>query len=179
MPEPLCANLLEKIEEQIERLRHLIGLLSPERFDGPTALLLGHLLECLAGFCAVLAAAAPRRLDHFSRLRDLPVNHACGTAEALDRIEVYRAHIAEGFGALADAGLAQRIPTVFVPEGETVLTLLLGNLEHLINHKHDLFLRLKRAGAAIGTRDLYHFRGAAPKTEHPEPPSRMISDRDR
>jgi len=47
---------------------------------------------------------------------------------------------------------------VFVAEGETVLTLLLGNLEHLINHKHQLFLYLKLAGVSASTPDLYQFR---------------------
>ena len=35
---------------------------------------------------AALAAAEPARLSHFSALRDLPVNHSCSAAEALDRI---------------------------------------------------------------------------------------------
>ena len=52
-------------------------------------------------------------------------------------------------------------PTVFVRTGETVLTLLLGNLEHLINHKHQLFIYLKLMGAPVETRDLYCFRGLA------------------
>jgi hypothetical protein len=38
-------------------------------------------------------------------------------------------------------------------------TLLLGNLEHLINHKHQLFMYVKLMGVAAGTRDLYRFRG--------------------
>jgi hypothetical protein len=40
-----------------------------------------------------------------------------------------------------------------------VATLLLGNLEHLINHKHQLFLYLKLMGVPVGTPDLYQFRG--------------------
>jgi hypothetical protein len=47
---------------------------------------------------------------------------------------------------------------VFVAEGESVLTLLLGNLEHLINHKHQLFMYLKLAGVKVGTPDLDQFR---------------------
>jgi hypothetical protein len=47
---------------------------------------------------------------------------------------------------------------VFVEDGETVLTLLLGNLEHLINHKHQLFTFLKQMGIDVSTRDLYRFR---------------------
>ena len=39
------------------------------------------------------------------------------------------------------------------------MTLLLGNLEHLINHKHQLFTYLKQMGVEVTTRDLYRFRG--------------------
>ena len=50
------------------------------------------------------------------------------------------------------------MPTVFVPQGESILTLLLGNLEHLINHKHQLFTYLKQMGVPVATPDLYRFR---------------------
>jgi hypothetical protein len=52
------------------------------------------------------------------------------------------------------------IPSVFVPEGESLLTLLLGNLEHLINHKYQLFFYLKLLGLPVTSRDIYHWRGA-------------------
>lgn len=156
--EPLCDSVREKIEEQIERMAHMISLLPAE---SGVEKLLGHLLDCLAGFCAVLAAGDPVRLAHFAELRKLPVNQACPPAEALRCIEVYRAHIEEGFAGLRDADLSRRIATVFVPEGETLLTLLLGNLEHLINHKHELFVRLKQMGVRVGSADLYRFRGGA------------------
>jgi hypothetical protein len=155
--QPLCAVLRAKIDEQTERTAHLISLLPPDR-AGEVAHLLGHLLECHAGVCAVLAAAAPDRLAHFAALRELPVNHACAPAEALDRLEAYRTHIDEGFAALTDAGLARSIPTVFVPSGEPLLMLFLGNLEHLINHKHELFTRIKQMGVAVATPDLYRLR---------------------
>ncbi len=122
------------------------------------ARLLGHLLECLAGFCAVLRAVNPDKLAHFSSLRQRQVNHECPLPEARERIAIYRVHIDEGFALLRDADMARRIPTVFVTDGETVLTLLLANLEHLINHKHQLFTYLKLMGVETGTRDLYHFR---------------------
>jgi hypothetical protein len=168
MAEPLCMSVLAKIHEQIERTEHLIGLLPPENLDWgpsqlgfncwPTAKLLGHLMECLAGFCAVLFAANPEQLPHFSRLRDMRVNHWCEASEARDRIALYRAHIDEGFGLLRDTDLTRCLPTVFVSAGEPVLTLLLGNFEHLVNHKHQLFTYLKLMGAGIATRDLYQFR---------------------
>jgi uncharacterized damage-inducible protein DinB len=163
MPEAeLCAALLEKIREQIERTGHLMDLVPAAQLDwapGPGAWtvgqLLSHLLECMAGFCAVLAAAEPRRLAHFIALRELPVSPP---GEDAARIEIYRAHIEEGFGLLTDADLARRLPTVFVAQGEPLLTLLLGNLEHLINHKHQLFTYLKQMGVPVATPDLYQFR---------------------
>jgi hypothetical protein len=157
MNSPVVAALLAKIEEQIERLDHLTGLLPED--GGGAAPLLGHLLDCLAGFCAVLYKVDPARLAHFARLRDLPVNHRCDRDEARGRIAEYRAHIAEGFACLDDAALALRLPTVFVAEGEAVITLLLGNLEHLINHKYQLFAYLKTSGVRVGTSDLYRLRG--------------------
>jgi hypothetical protein len=169
MPQPLCSALLEKIHEQIERSSHLLDLLPDVPLDWtpplpgarPVGRLIGHLLECLAGFCAVLCAAFPDALAHFTRLRELPVNHLCGVDEARDRIAEYAACIDAGAAQLEDAGLARRIPTVFVPEGEPLLTLLLGNLDHLINHKYQLLIYLKLACVEAGTRDIYQFRGRA------------------
>jgi hypothetical protein len=92
---------------------------------------------------------------HFQQLRELPVNLSISGREFHARLETYRARIAEGFALLEDDGLARSIPTVFVPAGVTLLTLLLGNLEHLINHKRQLFEFLKRMGVKVGTADLY------------------------
>jgi hypothetical protein len=164
----LCAALLEKIHEQIDRTVHLITLLPSDlpnwtpAIPGawPVEMLLGHLLDCLAGFCAVLAAVEPERLAYYSELRSLPVNHACSPGDAVARIAVYRARIDEGFGLLEDATLGRTLPTVFAERGEPVLTLLLGNLEHLINHKHQLFTYMKQMGVEVNTGDLYRFRGA-------------------
>ncbi len=60
---------------------------------------------------------------------------------------------------IEDQDLERRIPTVFVPEGETLMTLLLGNLEHLANHKYQLFLYLRLMGERLGSQDVYRFRG--------------------
>lgn len=163
----LCTALLAKIDEQIERTQHLIKLVPPggeewrsgETGNWPLGVLLGHLLESLAGFCAVLRGMEPERLAHLAELRREPVNHFCFCGEAADRIPVYQARIAEGFALLNDARLATPVPTIFVEDGEPVLTLLLGNLEHLINHKHQLFTYLKQMGVAVSTRDLYRLRG--------------------
>jgi hypothetical protein len=161
----LTGVLLSKLEEQIELADHLITLIPPGQCEykpTPDSLrvcdLLGHLLECLAGFCASLYAVEPARLAHFARLRDLKVNHCCGIEEARDRIADYANHIREGFGLLRDDDLERSIQTVFVPEGEALMTVLLGNLEHLINHKYQLFFYLKLLGVRVATRDLYRIR---------------------
>jgi len=167
MLQPLCSAFLEKIHEEIERSTHLLDLLpalplewTPPIPDArPVGWLIGHLLECLAGFCAVLYTVRPRELAHFERLKALPVNHLCGVEEARGRIADYAACIDEGDGAAAGLRSRPARPTLFVPEGELLLTLLLGNLEHLINHKYQLLIYLKLAGVAAGTRDVYQFRG--------------------
>jgi len=166
MDQPLCAAVLAKIHEQIERTTHLIRLLPADRLHDAISIpgcqtvaeLMGHLLECLAGFCAVLVAAEPVRLANFAQLRQAPVNHPCDAREACDRIEVYRWHIDEGFALLRDIDLSRMMPTIFVKAGEPLLTLLLGNLEHLINHKHQLFTYAKLMGVNVSSRDLYRFR---------------------
>ena len=163
----LSAALLAKIHEQIDRTSHLISALPEDRlpWTPPVAgawsagLLVGHLLECLAGFCAVLMAFQPERLAHFAELRNASMNHDCSASEARTRIPVYRAHIDQGFALMKDSDLGRKIPTAFVPQGEPLLTLLLGNLEHLINHKHQLFLYLRLMGVPVNSRDLYCFRG--------------------
>ena len=167
MDQPICSSVRSKLEEQLERTDHLIGLLPEDGLDWtppipgawPASLLLGHLLECMAGFCAVLCAMEPDRLRHFQHLRDLPVNHRCGKAEARERIRFYRARIDEGFALLGDGDLGRHLPTIFVADGEPALTLMLGNLEHLINHKHQLFTYLKLMGVNVSSEDLYRFRG--------------------
>lgn len=161
----LTAALLSKLEEQIELATGLITLIPPEKLEYkplPDSLrlcdLLGHLLECLAGFCASLYAVKPDSLAHFESLRGLAVNHCCGIEEARDRIGDYSRHIHESFGLLTDDDLVRSVQTIFVPEGEALMTVLLGNLEHLINHKHQLFFYLKLLGVPVTTPDLYRIR---------------------
>jgi hypothetical protein len=164
----LTESVIAKIREQVEQAEHLVARLPAGcdawRPDAPSGAfrvdqLLGHLLECLAGFCAVLLAAKPAALPHFADLRARHVSGPCFSYEAAPRMREALGRIEEGFAHVTDADLARRIPTVFVAEGETVLTLLLGNLEHLINHKHQLFFYLKLLGVAVGTPDLYRLRG--------------------
>jgi len=161
----LTSLFLSKLEDQIERAQHLIKLIPVERLEWRpdrdsvrVCDLLGHLLECLAGFCATLYALNSDRLAHFAILRELPVNHCCGIEEAGERVRGYEMHIKQGFALLCDADLLRRVPTVFVPEGEALLTLLLGNLEHFINHKYQLFSYLKLLETGVKTKDLYRLR---------------------
>jgi hypothetical protein len=168
----LAPLILAKLREQVERTERLLAHIPVEYMEWrptwptaepsqglPVSRLLGHLLSCLAGFCAVLYAAHGDRLAHFNRLRERPVNHHCDVEEARQRMHEYMVHIEEGFTLLTDDDLARPIPTVFVPEGEALLTLLLGNLEHFINHKYQLFSYLKALGVPLDTRDLYVWRG--------------------
>jgi len=160
--------ILAKIEEQAERAQHLLDLIPTDKIEWQPLAdslrlceVLGHLLECLAGFCATLYAVNRERLAHFERLRELPVNHCCGIEEARARLRDYANHIKEGFALLSDDDLARRLPTFFVPEGEAVMKILLGNLEHFINHKYQLFFYLKLLGVPVNTSDLYRIQRAA------------------
>lgn len=163
----LAQSLWAKIDEQIELTKRLIALIpadhlqwrpKPEVFR--VGDLLGHLLEAAAGFCAALYALCPDQLGYFINLREQPVNHFCGIEEAIARLGDYQKHIAEGFDLLKDEDLKRSLPTRFLPEGESALTILLGNFEHLTNHKYQLFFYLKLLGVSVKTPELYHFRGA-------------------
>jgi hypothetical protein len=166
MPEPLCDCVWDKIREQIQLLQHLIDVLPPDGLNWvpdiagawPVCKVLGHLIDCLAGVCAVLVAAHPDKLPRLAKQKENPIGDECGPSEAQDLIALFSAHIDEGFATLRDQDLARRLPTVFTQSGEAVLTLLLGNLEHLINHKHQLFVYLKLMGVNVGTPELYCFR---------------------
>jgi len=161
----LSLLILAKLEEQIERADHLIALVPMDKLEWrplPESFrvcdLLGHLLECLAGFCAALYRVDPQRLAHFTRLREMKVNHCCGVEEARERVQHYLVCIREGFANLTDRDLSGRLPTLFVAEGEAAMTILLGNLEHFINHKHQLFFYLKMLGVQVATADLYRIK---------------------
>jgi DinB superfamily len=164
----LCSILLTKIEHQIDRIDHLVKLIPDARLNWappiPNAfsvsVLLGHLMESLSGFCAVLHAAYPERLRHFFALKALSVTPGIGTSEARSRIGMYHAHIREGFAELQDRDLARALPTVFVPEGEPLLSLLVVNYEHLASHKYQLFMYLRLLDVKVASQDLYHFSGA-------------------
>ncbi len=169
MSGPITESVHAKLREQIELSQKMIERLPDDLEWRPqipqramdVGHLLGHLLECLSGFCAVFYTAYPEQMAHVAALKELPVNHLCSKDEALQRIDEYKARIAEGFTVCRDEDLARRIPSVFVPQGETLMTLLLGNVEHFINHKYQLFFYLKSMGIPVATRDLYRFRNEA------------------
>jgi len=163
----LCNSFLSKLDDQIERAEHLISLVSADQLDWTPPIpkgfsvskLLGHLLDCLAGFCAALYAANPEKLDHFLRLKELPLNEPSVARNASLHLRTLRDHIHEGFACLKDSDLERRIPTVFVPDGEPLMSLLLINSEHLASHKYQLFIYLRMLGIEVSSRDLYHFSG--------------------
>ena len=170
----LTSLVLAKIEEQINCLYTIVARLPVEKVDWQPELppsipapprsvrtALGHLLDCLAGFVAVLYAANPDWLEFVNQI-DRSMIRPCGITEALERIHLFQRYIRDGFQPLTDNQLGCLLSTVFVPEGEAVLTLLLGNLEHLINHKHEIFTYAKLLGIPVTTRDLYAFRAPPP-----------------
>jgi uncharacterized damage-inducible protein DinB len=164
LTKPLTRILQTKVEQQVERVLHLLSLVPHDKLEwrpveGVFRIgdLLGHLLECLAGFCAVFYGANPDRLKHFSALKSKPVNYACSADEAKQRIDEYLNSIREGFELLTDEDLSRVIPSVFAQDGEPVLSMLLNNFEHLVNHKYQLFFYLRLLGIEASTRDLYIF----------------------
>lgn len=172
----LTISIRDKTLEAIERTVHLVSLVPADRLDWRPATnvvssqpivdmghLLGHLLDCAAGFCAALYATFPSQLSDFASLRGLNVNHSCRPEDATKRLGHYSECIARGFEICTDKDLARKVPTVFdtqaEPPGERLVTLLLGNLEHLLNHKYQLFFYLKLLGEPVKSADLYRFRG--------------------
>lgn len=161
----IVLSMVSKLREQIEITRKLLAFIPIDRLEWQPQQdsfrigdLLGHLLECLAGFCAALYTLRPNELSHFQNLHNQKVNHFCRIEEAQSRITEYQAYIEEGFALLKDADLALKISILFATEGETVMTVLLGNLEHFINHKYQLFFYLKLLGIPVSTENLYQFR---------------------
>lgn len=168
MSQELCRIVAAKFDHQVERALHLCSLVPGDKVGWqpplprsiPFSQLFTHLCECLAGFAATLQAGKPTELAHFSALKSLLGSPCASVADAAERLGRFRASVIEGFAALQDADLARKLPTVFVPEGEAILTLLLINLEHLASHKYQLFLYLRMLGVSVESRDLYHFSGS-------------------
>jgi len=110
----IVGSIRLKVREQIEKTKHLILLIPPDRIEWnpqwpcgsfDIGHLLGHLLECLAGFCAVFHAAFPQQLKGVLELRSLPVNHFCKPDKAIARIQVYETYIEEGFDLCSNEGV--------------------------------------------------------------------------
>jgi hypothetical protein len=173
----ITAALGEKTLLALERTEHLVSLVPVDRLnwrpggsgDGVEVIdlghLLGHLLDCTAGFCAAFHTAFPKKLAKLADLKSAHVNHCCEPEEWRKRISVYRAGIERGFGVCTDQDLGRRLKTIFAPRGEMLVTILIGNLEHLLNHKYQLFFYLKFTGMPIGTRDLYHLKKQMPRAK--------------
>ena len=169
----IAESLGDKVLTTVERTGHLVSLIPADKLDWrPVALaranpgpdlghLLGHLLDCMAGFCAAFYAAFPEQLEQFAVLRSAEVNHFCQPREWRERAETYRQAIREAFDLCADEDLSRPIRTIFNPELQSLHSLLLGNLEHLLNHKYQLFFYLKLIGVSVGTGDLYTLTNAA------------------
>lgn len=175
MANDISTLLLFKLREQVERTEHLMSLIPPGEFEWAPHLpfvnqpnvfqlneLLCHLTECLKGFCAALYANHSGRLAHFVQLREMQADASAGIQESRMRLRLYMAHVEEGFTLITDDDLRCEIPTVFAPQGEALLTILLGNLEHYINHKYQLFFYLKMLGLPLKTHDLYHLTSKVP-----------------
>jgi DinB superfamily len=167
----IVPSLQEKVMEAIERVEHLVSLVPGDRVRWKPEMpgnvtpandlghTLGHLLDCMAGFCAVFRVAFAAEFADFDKLREALLHGSWSPEEASKGLRMIAGYIVRGFERCSDADLARKIPTVLVPQGETLLTLLLGNLEHLNNHKYQLFLYLKLAGVAVSSKDIYRFRG--------------------
>jgi hypothetical protein len=163
----LTLALQKKFHETVERTQHLISLVPGNQVHwrpeiatqsyGDLAHLLGHLVSCMEGFCAVMHRAFPDELKHFENLRSTEDNYSCKPEEAGERIHHLMGCVDEGFLRCTDADLERILPTLFAPAGETMLALFLNNLEHLINHKYQLFFYLKLLGINVGSEDLYRF----------------------
>ena len=109
----------------------------------------------------MLYAIDPNRMAYMAELRKQKTNHRCEPEEARRQIRLYASHIEAGVTLISDKDLCRPLPTIFVPEGEVALTLLLGNMEHFINHKYQLFFYLRLLGVSVATKDLYRLRGRA------------------
>ena len=160
----LITAFASKLLEEIDRVEHLAAMVRPEMLDDSPLpgfsfrALLQHLLESAAGFCAALDRALPGGLDHASVLKGTLAEPVERTVDALERLAAFRAAVQTGFAELEDTDLASKLPTIFVPGGELLLTILLSNYSHLVAHKYQLFMNLKASGVSVGTRDLYVFR---------------------
>jgi uncharacterized damage-inducible protein DinB len=117
--------------------------------------LLGHLLDACGGFAAALQGLHPERLAWLDELRSPPLDRPLGAAAFRRELARLGAFLARALPELDDADLARSVPSALRAGGQTGLELLLWNLEHVASHRQDLFARLRAAGVAVTTADLY------------------------
>ena len=155
----LADLLAQRILEQLDKLDLLLARVpgdaaewrpAPEMFT--MAELVSHLVDAAAGFGAVLSALYPKDMADIREVVSCPVRTALDARERLAQLQI---RLQTGFQRLGTGDLELRVPSVFIPAGQPVLTALLNNFEHLLNHKHQLFVYLKLLGVAVGSRDLY------------------------
>ncbi len=161
---PLVCSLAKWVDDQLDRLIHLteaipegwlakVPPLPTETFPNQRTVgeMLVHLTESLDGLCGTLYNVDPTR---FASLIELRQDDKC---EVVTRFGRYRIALAKAFESLQDEDLAVTVPSPFRAERETVLSRVVVNLEHVVNHKHELFIALKLLGLKLGTADLYRF----------------------
>ncbi len=161
---PLVCSLAKWVDDQLDRLIHLteaipegwrakVPPLPIETFPDKRTVgeLLVHLTESLDGLCGTLYNVDQTRFASLLELRQ------DDQSEVLTRFGLYRIAIAQAFESLQDEDLAVTLPSPFRAEHETVLSRVVVNLEHVVNHKHELFIALKLLGLKLGTADLYRF----------------------
>ena len=165
--------LEQKVQAAVGRMEHLVSLVPVDQLNWRPAPanqevrevmdlghVLGHSLDCMAGFCAAFLAAYPEELAEFRELKSARVNHFCTPSEWKERIGIYKEGIAKGFQLCTDEDLKRPVVTIFMPEGELLGSILLNNLEHLVSHKYQLFFYLRLLGVQVGTADLYDLKKA-------------------
>lgn len=151
----LAASVRARIEEECELSARLLEML-PEGseewkppYDGfSCGELAAHMVDTMAGFCAALG----------KRREGWEWGRTAAIVESRSWFAGFREDASARLLELDDEGLRRVVPTAFAPEGQPLLTVLLANLAHLINHKHQLFTYLKLMGCEVGSRDLYRFR---------------------
>ena len=111
-----------------------------------------HLVESMGGICACLYKLHPEEMAGFAWLKD-----GAAAMPARDAMADLQAAARAGFELVTDADLMRNLPTVFAPEGEPALAVLLVNWKHLLHHAHQLFVYLKVLGVAVDTQRLYRF----------------------
>src|SRR5258708_10019837 len=150
----LTRTIANRITEVIETTDQLISLVPKDAIGWRPPIagiedsfmtmgeLLYHLVDCVAGCCATVCAATPALSNQLGA--DLIRSTDGGIVSGLrSQIRSYLQCVDQGLKALSDDKLNCRIKTYFHPEGETIAAVLFANLEHLLNHRYQLYIYLK------------------------------------